>query len=205
MRTTCLVLVVLAALTGAAAAADTPISKGSMMLDGRIYFQSYSGELWRNYEDDSPSEVGLGSVGFTQFSMEVTPLFSYFVSDGVCFGVQAGYQSLSVGHDKLNSFAVGPSLGYYVKINPTATDNKGSFYAYGRVFFNFGTLSDEHGDGPSITQIGGKVGLLYMISSAVGTDFSVKVQGDSWKAEGASESESGMTIRVGLGLTAFVF
>ncbi|MCX6836112.1 MAG: hypothetical protein NTW07_13490 [candidate division Zixibacteria bacterium] len=76
---------------------------------------------------------------------------------------------------------------------------------YGRGFLNFGTLNDEHGDGPSITQFGGNVGLLYMISSAVGTDFSVKVQGDSWKAEGASESESGMTIRVGLGLTAFVF
>ena len=204
MRTTCLVFVVLAALTGAATAAETPISKGSMMLDGSLYFQSYSGDLWTNSGGDSPSEVGLGSVAYGQFQMEVTPLFSYFVSNGVCFGVQAGYQSLSVGSNKLNSLAVGPSLGYYVKINPTVTNNEGSFYVYGRGFVNFGTLHDEHGNGPSITQFGGNVGLLYMISSAVGTDFSVKVQGDSWKPEFGS-SESGTTIRVGLGLTAFVF
>ncbi len=204
MRTTCLVFVVIAALTGAAAAAETPISKGSMMLDGSFYFQSYSGDLWTNSEGDSPSEVGIGSVAHGLLQMEVTPLFSYFVSDGFCFGIQAGYQSVSAGHNKVNSFAVGPSLGYYFKINPTETDNKGAFYAYGRGFLNFGTIHYEHGEGPSITQYGGRVGLLYMISSAVGTDFSVKVQGDSWKSEGFN-SQSGTTIRVGLGLTAFIF
>jgi hypothetical protein len=107
--------------------------------------------------------------------------------------------------DKVDIIAFGPSLGYYAKINPSATEAKGSFYAYGQGYVTFGSLKDEHSKGPKVTQYGGNLGLLYMVSSAVGADLSIKVQQDSWKDEGDPEATTGTTLRIGLGLTAFIF
>ncbi|MFC1475350.1 hypothetical protein ACFLQG_01760 [Candidatus Zixiibacteriota bacterium] len=206
MHIKCLTIVTFIALASAVMAADSPIDKGSLLLDGSVYYQSQTGELWDDNEDVGVTTVGFGSVGIGAISLEVTPTVGYFVANGVCIGAQIGFQSISFGDDdKINIFAVGPSLGYYVKTNPSSTDVKGSVYIYGRGYVTFGSLRDENDDGTDITQYGANVGLIYLVSSAVGADLSMKIQKDSWKDKDASEAETGTTIRFGVGLTAFIF
>ena len=139
-------------------------------------------------------------------SLDVSPMVGYFVANGVCIGAQIGYQSFSFGDDdKLDLFAFGPSVGYYVRANPASQDSKGAVYVYGRGYVSFASVKYEDDDGPDITQYGGNVGLIYMVSSAVGADMSVKFQQDSWKYDDDSEAETGTTVRFGIGFTAFIF
>ena len=160
MRTNFVIIMVSIALAGVAMAADSPISMGSLMIDGSIYYQSNSGDIWEDSYGNGISTVGAGSVELNQLTVDISPAVGYFVADGICLGAQIGVQSFSIGdHDKVNLFAIGPSLSYYGKINPSVADVKGSFYAYGRGYASFGSISDEDDNSTSVTQFGGNLGL----------------------------------------------
>lgn len=204
MRANIYLVAAIVVLTGAVAAAEGPIEKGSLLLDGSLYFQSQSGELFVGSDDESVTTFAIGSVDMSVISLDISPTIGYFIANGVCIGAQFGFQSFSFGDDdKVSIFAIGPSVGYYVRINPASEDSKGAAYVYGRGFFSFGSVKDEDDSGPDITQYGGNLGLIYMVSSAVGADVSVKFQQDSWKDEG--DTATGTTVRFGVGLTAFIF
>ena len=192
-------------MAGAAMAADSPIDKGSLYLDGSFYFESRSGDLWENYQGDGMSTFSLGSASLSYAYVDVKPTVGFFVSPGVYIGAQIGFQKYSRGEgDDLDVLALGPALGYYAKVN-SATEAKGSLYAFGRGYYTFATIGDGDGDDMDMNAMGVNVGLLYMVSSAVGADFSINYQNDSWKDGDGGPSVSGSTIKLGIGLSAFIY
>lgn len=56
-----------------------------------------------------------------------------------------------------------------------------------------------------VWQYGGRGGMLYMLSSAVGADLGILFQKDSWKPDGGDESITGTTISAGVGITALIY
>lgn len=192
-------------LCGMAMAADSPVDKGSLYLNGMAFFQSQSGDLYENGDGDALVSYGVGdaSLGFLQ-SFEVSPTVGYFVSPGVFLGAQAAFVGYSQGDNDLTGFALGPTIGYFFDTDPARTEIKGAVYPYIRGFFTWGQLSEDSYD-LTILQYGGRGGLLYMLSSAVAADANVRFQGDSWKPEGASESTTGTTLAIGVGITAFIY
>lgn len=197
----CGMLVLLLAAT--AAAADSPIDKGSFMLNGSAFIQSQSGELYEGPGDEAVTTVGAGSVAINYFSVEADQTFGIFVSPGVMVGGQLGFQSISQGDDKITYFAVGPTIGYYSKINSSHADVKGTIYAYGGAFFTIGSVDFDFGDAVTATEFGGRAGIVCMLSSAVGADIGAKFQRDTFSDNG--ESVSGTTVRFGVGISAYIY
>jgi hypothetical protein len=194
-------------LVGSAVAADGPIEKGSMFIDGAFYFQSQSGDLWENGDGDAFTTIGLGT-GSLQLSQElqVTPAFGYFVAPGLMIGGQLAWTRYAQGDNDLTLLAIGPGVGYYFKTNSTRTEIKGSVYPYIRGFVNYGKLSEDDWD-VTVWQFGARGGMLWMVSSAVGVDLSVMYKNESWEEDDdpTSDSESGTVISAGAGISAFIF
>lgn len=197
----CGMLVIL--LAGIATATENPIDKGSFMINGSAFVQSQSGELYEGPGDDGVTTVGVGSVSIGTFSVEADQTFGIFVSPGVMVGGLLGFQSVTQGDYELTYFVVGPTIGYYGKINPSHVDTKGTFYAYANGFFTFGVADLNYADAVTATQFGGRGGVILMLSSAVGVDTGLKIQRDTFSDNGASVS--GTTIRFGLGINAFIY
>ncbi len=204
MLKTVLVCAVALLLCGTLFAANSPIDKGSLFLSGSAYFQSQSGDLFEDMDGDGITSFGIGSssVGLTE-NFELSPTVGYFVSPGVFIGAQFGYLGYSRGDYDFHIVGMGPTIGYYFKVNQAETEVKGSVYPYIRGFFNWANASN--GASTRILQYGAKGGMLYMLSSAVAVDGSVMFRGDSWKPEGASESITGTTISIGAGFSAFIY
>ena len=202
----CMVTMLVVLAAGAAAGADGPLEKGSFMLDGSFFFQSQSGDLWENGDGDAMTSYGIGNSRLSLTgSYEVAPTFGFFVSPGLMLGAQVAFVGYSSGDNKLSALAIGPSVIYYVNTDQSRIDAKGAVYPFFGAFFSYGSLSDEDEKIADLLQFGGRAGMLYMISDAVGADFTVRVQSDSWKYNGAPERISGMTFRLGVGIAAFIF
>ena len=195
------VLILLAA--GCASAANGPIDKGSLYLGGSFFFQSQGGDLYENSEGDGITVYGAGDLtpGIF-FDFEVAPTIGYFIAPGIFLGAQAAVFGISLGDEDGSIVAFGPTFGYYFNLDPTRTNPSGAVYPYLQGFVNYG-----HADlflDADIWQYGGKGGMLYMLSSAVGADAAVLFQKDSWTIDDVDESITGTTISIGVGITAFI-
>lgn len=195
MRTlSCLAVMLL--LSGAVMAAETPIDKGSMIVDGSVYFMSQGGDYYKDTADNSVAVIG------------IMPSVGYFVAPSIMVGGQIVYVSASQGDDKETTFGVGPVVGYYFNLDATRTEVKGAIYPYVQAFFVYGQYKCEWTGGDEttdITMFGGEGGGVFMLSNAVGLNASVQFQSESFKPDGADESISGTTLTVGAGITAFLW
>jgi hypothetical protein len=190
--------------SGAILAATNPIDKGSLYLSGNVFFRSQSGDLWES-NGDALITYGGGNGQFDFVSgFEVSPTVGYFVAPRIFLGGQIAFTGYSQGDQDLTAVVVGPTVGYFFDIDPARTEVKGAVYPYIRGFFNWGHISDGDND-ITILQYGGRGGILYMLTGAVGVDANVRFQGDSWKADGANDSVTGTTLSVGVGITAFIY
>ena len=195
MRTlSCLAAILL--LAGAVMAADTPIDKGSMIVDGSVYFGSQGGDLYKDTADNSITTIG------------IMPSVGYFVAPSIMVGGQIVYVSSSQGDDKMTTFSVGPVVGYYFNLDATRTEVKGAIYPYVKGFFLYGQNKLEWTGSDATTDVmsfGGQGGAVFMLSNAIGLNASVRFQSDSFKPEGADESTTGTSLQVGAGITAFLW
>ena len=190
MRTlTCVAAILL--LTGAVVAADNPVDKGSIILGGTVFFQSQSGDLWENADEDALTTFG------------VTPSVGYFVIPSLMVGGEVDLLSMSQGDDSYTIWTAGPVVGYYFNLDQTRAEVKGAIYPYLKAFFRYGQISNS--SDVDIMAYGGQGGAVFMLSNAIGLDGAVRFQGDSYKPDGADDSITGTTIWVGAGITAFLW
>ncbi len=190
----CLVIVLL--LAGTAMAAETPIDKGSMILNGSVYFMSQSGDAYKDTADNSVAVIG------------IMPSVGYFVAPSIMVGGEILFWNQSWGDCKWTDFGVGPMVGYYFNLDATRTEVKGAIYPYVKGFFWYGQEKYDDGTDETTTDVmafGGEGGGVFMLSNAVGLNASVQFWSESYKPDGADESISGTTLQVGAGITAFLW
>lgn len=199
-----LLAAVLLLCAGLVAAADSPVDKGSLYLNGSVFFTSRSGDLWES-DGESVTTLGVGNanIGMDGLIIDITPTIGYFVAPGFFVGGQMAVNRYSLGESDLTVIAVGPTLGYYFNAASTRPEVRGSAYPYVRGFFTFSNFSN--GNGVTVLQYGGKGGILYMLSRAVGADLAVQFRGDRWDSDYTDNAETGTTLSVGLGFTAFIY
>jgi hypothetical protein len=183
-------------LSGMVVAADNPIDKGSMIVDGSAYFSSQSGDWWEDAEGNSLTRISLD------------PSIGYFVAPSILVGGEVQLMSWSQGDYSMTNWAIGPTVGYYFNLDASRTEAKGALYPYIKAFFLIGQSKTDNGTTTSTTDVmllGGKGGVVFMLSNAIGLDAGVKFQSDSYKPEGADKSITGTTLMVGAGITAFLW
>jgi opacity protein-like surface antigen len=180
------------------AAQTTPIDKKSWFLGGSLYFQTQSGDLYKE-GGESPSTIN------------VAPSFGYFVAPGIFVGAEALYNNYKVGDNKETILGIGPTVGYYFNLDKARTQVKGAVYPYIKAFFAYAsdkiedtTATDYKSTGTSFGAMGG---VNYMLSEAVALDFGVKFSSESMKQKEPIESDSfsGTTIQFGVGVTYFIW
>jgi len=186
----CLTLMCLVLLATTAAAADTPISKGSVMLGGDLYFQSEGGEFYKDVYGDN-----LTTIGFY-------PRVGGFVSNGLAVSAEVELLSQSSGGHNATLFGIGPRLAYYFSTDKTRTEIKGSVYPYVAGLGTIGSLSSSGSESITVIKYGGDLGLLMMISNSAAADLSVRVTNDRYSHQGAAEN--GLKVHFGVGITAFI-
>jgi len=195
MRTlTCVTAILL--LAGAVMAAETPIDKGSMIVDGSVYFMSQGGDYYKDTADNSITVIG------------IMPSLGYFVAPSIMIGGEIQFQNQSQGDYKWTIFAVGPTVGYYFNMDPTRAEVKGAIYPYVKGFFLYG--QNKFDDGTSdytidVMTFGGRGGAIFMLSNAIGVDANVLFKSESYKPDGADDSITGTSFGVGAGITAFLW
>jgi len=177
-------------------AATSPIDKGSMILEGNVYFQSASGDLYKN------------EAGDAQTVMAFMPSVGYFVAPSIMVGATVEFAQNKQGDNKLTTIGIGPMVGYYFNMDAARTEVKGAIYPYIKAFFMYN--SEKHDNGTTdytnkVTTFGGQGGIVYMLSNAVAADISVKFESDSYKPDGADKSTTGTIITFGAGFTAFMW
>lgn len=202
----CLVLFsVILLATASVSATDGPLDKGSYFIEGNIFFQSQSGELWEDFSGDGVTTIGAGN-GMVEFNgaLDISPAIGFFAAPGFMIGAQVAFRSYSQGDDDIVIVGLGPTVGYYFGANKQRDKIKGVLYPYVRGFLTYGSLDFGGSDDLSVNQYGGKLGILAMLSNAVGADIAVKFQNDSWDF-GDSDAISGTTITAGAGISAFIY
>ena len=183
----CSVLTVMPAFS--AATANNPVDKGSTIISGQMYFQRQSGDLYE-------------CTGRT--TVQVIPGFGFFVSPGFMIGAEIGLLHQSACGNNYTEYAIGPKIGYYFNSDPTRTDFiKGTAFPHIAALGVIGSIHARGSSNITVTQFGAEAGVVYMMSNAVGVDFAARFSYDTWSVRGWSNS--GITIKVGVGVTAFVY
>ncbi len=187
MKRFLIIMVVVIMSLSNAHAADYPIDQGSFAIEGSMYLRYQGGDLYEN------------RAGDPLMTIIINPEIKYFISPGVYLGALFGLESYSQGSATADNILFGPSVGYYLNSDPMREIIKGSVYPFGSIFALFG--SNE--EGTAITSFGGRLGALYMLSDAVGVDFSLRMSRDSYQFN--SGTSSGRTLTAGIGVMSFVY
>jgi len=183
-------------------AVEGPIDKGSMVLEGNVFFQSQGGDFYKLASETG--EDGQTVIGFM-------PSIGYFVAPSIMVGALIDFTKQSQGDESLTQYGFGPMVGYFFNMDPERTEVKGAIYPYLKAFFTYGKMTSDDGDDAtdetdvSVTSFGGMGGIMFMLSNAVAADIGVRFENESYKADGDDESISGTVITFGLGFTAFIW
>ena len=187
--------------------ADSPISKGSMMVGGSAYFMIQDGDLFNmGYGDDRTKSI-------TTFGL--APSVNYFISDGFLLGIRSSYAKRSQGQNNIKSYSIGPSLGLFLQTNDENSNIRGSHYPF--VIFSalVGKADNQYvvdyGGGYGLSEystnsqlISLNIGDAYMLSEAVALDISLLLSQNRMKQE-SSDWSSGTTFQFGLGIITFLY
>jgi len=147
-----LMMIVVSVLLVSAVAfgANSPISKGSLKIDGSVGFSSTGGDYYH-------SRV-------TVFSLD--PSVGAFVTDGLLIGGSVALTSASGGGESITAWGMGPSLAYYFKGGNATRDIKGSVYPFVGASFMV-TGASGGGSSASGTGFAFAGGIKYMITQTV--------------------------------------
>ncbi|UCC43948.1 MAG: hypothetical protein JSU65_12675 [Candidatus Zixiibacteriota bacterium] len=181
---------VLTLATGAVAA-NSPIDKGAWVLGGEMSFQSLSGDLY---------ECGGDATTVVSF----TPNFGAFVSPGFMMGIEADLLSVTECGDTDTWITIGPRISFYLRPQGSDFEAKGTVLPYVAAFFHVGSIDYSGlGDNITITEFGAAAGAVFMASNSVGVNFGARFSSDKRTYRG--DSASGTTVKVGVGITSFIY
>ena len=173
---------ILAAVPLAAGAQAPALEKGSYALGGSAGF---------NIESSGSGDNAL--------TIAAIPRVEYFLVDGLALGGHVGVSRFARGDDSSTSFHLGPIVSYYFVQDGRAHPFVRALASYVHSNFSF-SVGDGSSDSLALT---GAVGLLYMLSDAVGVDAQLFVRRRSLESSFGAEAEAtqgGMEI----GFSAFV-
>ncbi|MBD3404173.1 hypothetical protein GF420_14880 [candidate division GN15 bacterium] len=181
----------------AAQAADTPIDRNSVLVDGIFTITMHGGDA---YPGDTYATFDIVS------SVGMFPVDHLFVGVNLSF-FQASEPSIS------ENVLVGPTIGYYFSFGSGEHDS-GSFYPYVRAFYMVGSVSEYLGDSQS--QFGARLGSVAMLSRSIGLDIMIQysreeISGYKWAGGSGpfdpyyEDDVSGATLLFGAGITGFIF
>jgi hypothetical protein len=179
-------------------AAEYAIDKGSMTVGGSMSFSTAGGDL---YEVD----------GKVRTEVSVHPFAGYFVAPGLLVAGEIMINHTSIGNTSLTEYGGGPILGYYLNLHRERDGSLGAFYPYGRMFLTLssGKTSLPSGESLGATgRLGVQLGGLFMLSDAVGLDGNIRGTRDRWEKGGWTTPKKvmyGYTVRIGVGVTAFLW
>ena len=172
-------------------AAENPVDKGSLMVDGVVFFAMGTGDLYENNASETP------------ILFMATPEFGYFVAPGFMIGGMVQFATLSWGNEGVTVFGVGPMLGYFT--DKTKDKVRGSVYPYikGGLLYLNASMENEVED-YGITNLVAIMGLDYMLSDEVALDARIMFVNSSLEV-GNNDAESGISIWFGAGFSFFLY
>jgi len=187
----CLTVVCVIGLASLAVAADSPIDKGSVFLGGQLSLQSLGGDAY---------EVDDGNVTH----LVLAPQVGGFLLPGFALGLEGSFELISTSGQTATEFHVGPRVAYYYCAAGAQAAGKGSALPYVAGLATIGSVKwDSDDEATRVVELGGEVGVVYLVTDAVGIDTGVKVTSDQY-SEGDWD-ETGLAVTVGVGLKAFLF
>lgn len=136
-------------------AQESPIGKGSKMVDGAFLFSSMGGDLYEGPEGDRWTV------------MQFTPSYSQFIASGFAVGVTLLTERTSRGDWTSMSWGIGPKLQYFFG-GTSATAIHGSTYPVIGTSFVYHYVDPGSGSDYSGTSLNFDAGLVYMLSNSVG-------------------------------------
>ena len=187
---------------GIISAGDSPIDRGSVLLDGE-FSVSITGAGDGNQIFDKETTMGIDDdETFTIISFR--PSVGYFATPGFFLGGKFWFERWTIEDNSLTFFGIGPSLGYYFNTAGERSKVKGSVYPYLRGEFMYVNIGAEEGsDDLSDLEFGGGGGILFMISNTVGLNAgaSFMILSQSYR----DDTNSGWNFRFGVGISTFIY
>ncbi len=166
------------------------LDKGHWSLSGSTTFgfESRSGDLYENGAGDGQTNIGLNTgVG-------------YFVMRGLNVGVMLGFDSETQGDLKSSMFGIGPQVNYMFVSDSRWVPYLGAAFLFSS--FNYeNSITESTTTGTSIVLQGG---VQYMLTPSAALGIGLQYKLDSYKPDGADDSESGSVLRIGANINIFI-
>ena len=192
MKKSIMIIAVLAFFTQVFAARYAQ-DAGSYQLGGNFGFESKGGDLYKNADDDRETTI------------TISPELSYFLIEGLSFGVKMNYTRTSQGDVTNTDLGFGPALSFYLG------NSRSIVYPYltGAYFFNSDKMKMKTAIGDqeiksNSQQIYLGAGALYMVSNAVGMNIELFYRIDKTKPDGG-ESRNVNVFGIMVGFQSFIF
>lgn len=173
-------------IAGPVSAQDFAIDKGAFVLDGTISFNSDGGELFENVDGDRANTVLLN------------PSVLYFVAPGLAIGGELYVENASQGDFSVTTIGVGPEVTYFFG-GPEST-----VYPFIAAGVSYASLSSDFVDASGIG-FGFGAGAAFMLTSSVAITAGGSYEISNLSVDQTNETQSGNTIRLELGVAAFLF
>ena len=147
-------IVVLLILVSASLFAQSPISKGTIILNGNLY---YSSQSYDNLD-----------ISYTTF--RINPQVGYFIINNLALDLDLSYEKIDIGID-ISRYGIGPNLSYYFDFE--------KFFPFVSIGYSFTSSSQ---DGNDFKQTGNQyilgAGISYLITKNVAIEASLNYKFD---------------------------
>ncbi|MEE9443359.1 MAG: hypothetical protein V3V99_11910 [candidate division Zixibacteria bacterium] len=173
---------------------SNPVGQSNFLVGGKLYFQSQTGEAYEDEEGESTTTIS------------INPDLGIFFADGFYLGAAAEMQSIDIGKKRRLEYSIGPRIGYFYNSDKYREDNQGALFPYATIYFTYGEFQDhdEFEFNYVKTSIGINLGVVKMISPALGLDIGLKISHDTFEVKGENlAGMDGVTVRLGVGLVGF--
>lgn len=174
------------ALAAPAAAQDYPVDQGAILLDGAVSLISQGGELYENAGGDRYN------------SLLLNPTVLYFVAPGVAVGGELYVENASQGDASRTTIGVGPTLAYFFG----GPDSSVYPFVGGKILY--GSTNTEGVDASGLG-FGFGAGANFMLTESVAISTQVDYTIENLSVDQLDESFSGNTLRLLIGVAAFLF
>ncbi len=169
-----------------AAGQEYAIDKGSVLLDGTASITSQGGELYENAAGDRGNAILLN------------PSVLYFVAPGLAVGGDLYVENASQGDISVTTIGVGPTIAYFFG------DSDSSVYPFLGATVNYTSLSADGFDASGFG-FGLAGGADFMLTESVAITAQLDYSIENLSVDQADEAFTGNTLRVMLGVAAFLF
>ncbi|MBU0558452.1 MAG: outer membrane beta-barrel protein [Bacteroidota bacterium] len=168
--------------------AQSPISQGTINLNGNLSFSSQS------YEEGDDNRNNLS----------LNPQVGYFFFDNISFGLSLSYNRISLGSVSNTNWGIGPSIRYYFEVEKVKP-----FVSIGYLYTEtFNSSNDDKWKGNQFNFTGG---IDYFITKNVALEstISYNINNDklpeSYKGLYKSLDQKSNTFQVGVGINFFIY